>query len=449
MPSDGDIWFEQVSRLRFLRRTGAAALGFSVAPAVARAAARISAVPTATPPPAVVKQIVKLIGPIDRAYSGKGLTLPVGAMLALSGPAADVGVSMLPAANMAIEQIAAAGGPRFKLIAKDDHSANPTFGAQISLALGEAKVPMSLTIDRANGQGAIANIAKYHILALEAGAGLGPGVFSLPYLWGSRMNQPYDAIPGIAKYIAATMKSNAKIAFVQSGGGSAQVTASDQAAFQSSFKAAGRTIATFIQGPPFGSTDFSGLITNIRSVNPDVMVATLYGPDVGLFMKQYVPSGLTIPIIGVDFSPDSIAVGGSAVNGFKFSEDFFSSETATNPWGQLFIKEYDRKYGAKPFFPNFWHANAYEDIFIFWELVRRVLKAKGNPRSGAALQKALLANPTFPSVYGTGAKTGSLVFDRTSHALAHRPMALVEVVNGKPKVRATYDKTGAGFKLTK
>ena len=82
--------------------------------------------------------------------------------------------------------------------------------------------------------------------------------------------------------------------------------------------------------------------------------------------------------------------------------------------------------------------------------MRRIIAKGGDPtKQGTAYVDAINESGLFPSVYGTGVKTGSLTFDLTTHALKHRPVAYGQALaNGTGEIYANADTTGEDFALT-
>jgi hypothetical protein len=109
------------------------------------------------------------------------------------------------------------------------------------------------------------------------------------------------------------------------------------------------------------------------------------------------------------------------------------------------VRSYEKEFGLTP---EINAANYYEDTFAVWDLIRRVLAKGGDVNSGEALQKALVDNPSFKSVYGgDGAETGVLELDTTTHTAKKRPLGVYKANGGKPQRVATFDLGGANFKL--
>jgi branched-chain amino acid transport system substrate-binding protein len=89
--------------------------------------------------------------------------------------------------------------------------------------------------------------------------------------------------------------------------------------------------------------------------------------------------------------------------------------------------------------PEFYAADAYDDTFKFWQMVRDVIAKGGDINNGTQLQNALIANPTFPSVYGgTATSVGTETMNLKTHSVLKRGLGLFKVVNGEPSPLALF-----------
>ena len=76
--------------------------------------------------------------------------------------------------------------------------------------------------------------------------------------------------------------------------------------------------------------------------------------------------------------------------GWTFAYDYFDANNPTSPLAKLFVDEFKKEYGEDP---DFYAANFYENTFVMWEVIRRVLKSGGDINDGDALDKALQDEP--------------------------------------------------------
>ncbi|MBO0728973.1 MAG: ABC transporter substrate-binding protein, partial [Acidimicrobiaceae bacterium] len=369
-----------------------------------------------------VADIAKYIGPIDAAHAQKGVAYPVGCVLALTGAGNFYGKIMSRGVNLAVKHIAALGGPNFQVSFKDHKSGDATAGVQAATQLGDAKVPVMLA-SYADDLGAMIPLSsQFKILSLDGGGGTALAFNDKPYFWGMRANTPVDPFPGVMMYIKQQMPSVKKVTFLPWNLGSA-VNAVIVGDWKKQLRNAGLTPGPVVYVTD-GQTDFSNTLQQLKNDPGDLVMLSNYGLDPGYFIKQYVTSGIDKPLIGFEFTPDAAHVAGSAYNKYTYAFDYFDTTTPPNPWSKIFLSEWEKTYGSvnsSDF--DFYAANYYEDMFAVWDLIRRVSASGGDIHSGTDLQKALMANPTFKSVYGVSSTTaGTLTLDLTTHAPTARPM---------------------------
>jgi branched-chain amino acid transport system substrate-binding protein len=280
------------------------------------------------------------------------------------------------------------------------------------------------------------------MLGLDGGGGTSDFGQSKPYFWGMRAIEPDDDFIGALKYWKATDPKIKKVSLVYFDQGPANAVVI--ANFKKALADTGMEMASG-ELTTIGATDYSATVSRLKSANPDAVFLFGTGVDPGYFMKQYVAAGLTAPVIGSEYISDAAKVAGPAFDNYMFSTDWFSPDNATSDWSKLFVRSYEKEFGLTP---EINAANYYEDTFAVWDLIRRVLAKGGDVNSGEALQKALVDNPSFKSVYGgDGAETGVLELDTTTHTAKKRPLGVYKANGGKPQRVATFDLGGANFKL--
>jgi branched-chain amino acid transport system substrate-binding protein len=98
-----------------------------------------------------------------------------------------------------------------------------------------------------------------------------------------------------------------------------------------------------------GDQDFSAQLTQVKSLNPDVIFAPGNYTESALVMKQARELGITAPFLGGDTweTPEFIDVGKERVEGATFST-FFAVEAATSGMSKTFIDAYKAKYSKEP-----------------------------------------------------------------------------------------------------
>jgi branched-chain amino acid transport system substrate-binding protein len=421
-----------VSRRDVLKALGAGAAALSAGPLLGAAG------------PSSVAQIAKYIGPIDPKYAGKGMTFDVGTLFAMTGPGAYYGRITLNAVQLAAQHIEALGGPKFNFVVKDIKSGDPQAGVQAVRELGFAKIPMLLSGYVADLGAALPGIEQYKIFSIDGGGGTSLFAMSKPYFWGARAITPDDTYPGVTRYLHEKLPNVKRIAFTGWDLGPLNQIFIDD--LKKSLDAIGVAMVPGIESVKIGATDYSASIQKIKSSNPDMVFLSVYGNDVGNFMKQYATSGVGKPVLTFEYTPPSAELAGPAYEGLYIAFDYFDVDHPTNGWGKIFVDEWKAANG--PGDPVFYAPNYYEDTFLLWEVIRRVLKAGGDPKDSADLEKAFLTKPSFPSLYGGDAEhAGALAFNLKTHSVERRPMTLSVYRNKKVLPLAYFDIGGADYHL--
>jgi branched-chain amino acid transport system substrate-binding protein len=406
------------------------------------ATAALSAVPLlgATDASTTTK-MQRLLG-IDPRYSGKGQTFDVGVLTALTGSGAIYGSHGTDIFKLVARDIETLGGPTLNMIYKDNKSGDPQAGVQAMRELGAAKVPMMLSTYSADLGAALPGINEYKIFSVDGTGGTSQYAMGKPYFWGAIAITPDDAFPGALKYVAAKMPQVKTYAVVGWDlGPLSDIVAKD---LQKDVGTSMKLVAD--ERTKVGTTDYSASIQKVKAANPDIIFLPVYAEDVGYFMKQYATSGINKPVLAFAHSQAAATIAGPAYEGLYFAFDYFDAAHPGNPYGDYFVDSFKGVEGG--LLPEFYVANIYEDTFVLWECIRRVLKSGGNARDGVQLDAALRANPVFPSVYGgDNEKPGVLAFDLTTHSVKKRPMRVLQFKGGKIVTLAYFNIDGADFRL--
>lgn len=153
-------------------------------------------------------------------------------------------------------------------------------------------------------------------------------------------------------------------------------------------------------------------------------------------VKQFREANVDVPFMGIEFTDQACQIAGKLYDTYFFATDYYDPANK-NPWNVEYVKAHKAKYGD---LPEYYGSNYYEQAFVIWELIRRVKKNGGDPKSGTDLENALKDNPEFKSVYGGGANTvGTMKFDLKDHTIS-KPMGVFEVKDCKPKLIAPIKK---------
>ena len=359
---------------------------------------------------------------------GEGVTIQGGMNLAMTGQGAFFGDVMSKGALLAAEQVAAAGGPTINITINDHQSGEvPPSVNGVRKLISQDKISFLQTSYGAPSEALIPVLQQNKILTFNGG-GASPKQLFADYLWMTRMVFAYDPTPGALTWLAENhpeAKRLATIGTLENG-----VEALEQLAPQvwPEVSDGGEIVLKEIHD--VGLTDFSQVIARVKSSTPDAIFTVSFGNDLGYMVKQFREAAVEVPIVGIEFTQDAQTIAGDLYDTYVFATDYYDAKNP-NPWNVEFVKGHQEKYGEDP---EYYGANYYEQVFVIWDLMRRVLAEGGDPLSGEALQQALIQNPVFKSVYGGDAETvGEMSFDTEAHTIL-KPMGVFAVKGGVPEL---------------
>jgi branched-chain amino acid transport system substrate-binding protein len=402
------------------------------------AAGGSAAVPT-------IADLAGLLG-VDAATSGKGMTIDAGAVLALTGTGSFYGKTMSRGLDLAAKHIEAAGGPKINLIYLDHKSGDPAAGKSAITELGSKNVPAKFASYADDIGVMLDGTAQYKIFTLDGGGGTSTFAQGKPYFWGTRAITPNDPLPGLFQYTKEAVP-NAKTVGMTIWDLGEPNNSNVKADILKKITAAGYTHNGLWEFVPVGGQDFSQVLPKIKANEPDILLTVLYGQDIGSFNNQAATAGLKSTRYAFEFTPDGVNASKGTFDsaGYAFSYDYFDANHPKSPLAKFFVEEFKKEYGGE--LPDFYAANFYENSFVLWEVIRRVLKSGGDIKSGDALDKALQSNLTVVSVYaGDDTTIGTYTLDPTTHSVTKREMGVFEYKGGKVTPKAFFGIGGEGYK---
>jgi len=165
-----------------------------------------------------------------------------------------------------------------------------------------------------------------------------------------------------------------------------------------------------------GDQDFSAQLTNIKSLNPDVIFAPGNYGESALLIKQARELGITIPILGGDTweAPDFLDIGKEAVEGAAFSSHFTAASPMTDV-SKTFLADFKAEYDADA---NAFAALGYDAYMLIVDAITRAGKA-----DSASIQEAIKTTKDF-----VGA-TGNITLDENGDAV--KSAVINKVVDGE------------------
>jgi branched-chain amino acid transport system substrate-binding protein len=316
-----------------------------------------------------------------------------GAMFPLSGPAAEIGTEFERGLNLAIDDINGKGGvDGWKLQpVVADHKGTALGGAQaMNQLVNLDKVPFVLTTFTGIALTAQPIAAQNSVVLMNIG-GTSNNLLDKAWLYNDQvMGDPLN-IP-LAQYAWDKGARTAALLTSEDAYGK-----DDGIAFTTAFqKLGGKIVAS--ETFPLTTTDFTAQLTKIQAAKPDVMYVVAVGDTQGLLVKQARALNIKAPLVGPLATQGLITLGGPAAEGFVGSGIAVDPDTK-DPAARAFLGAYKTKYTG---IPEWDVGTPYEAVHYLAALIHDVVKAGGDPRSGAALQKAIEARPSFQNYLSGG-----------------------------------------------
>jgi branched-chain amino acid transport system substrate-binding protein len=382
---------------------------------------------------------------IDPASAGKGKTIDLGAVLALTGTGSFYGKTMSRGLDLGAKHIAELGGPTFKYTYLDHKSGDAAAGVQAMAEIVSKGIHAKFASYTDDIGSMLSATKENKVFTLDGGGGTSVFGKGKPYFWGTRAITPNDPMPGLFKWTKETSPDAKTVGVVQwdLGADNNAVTKTDVLA---KIQAGGYEFNNLYELVPIGNQDFSQVLPKVKANEPDILLVVIYGQDPGSFANQASTAGLKAIRIGFEFTPDGVKAskGTYDSDGYTFAYDYFDPKNPKSPLAKKFVEDFNKDNGEDP---DFYAANFYENAFVMWELMRRVWKDDPNAEiNGDALEKALESNLTVVSVYGgDDTHLGSFTLDPTTHSVLKREMGVFEYKGGDITAKAFFNIGGAGY----
>lgn len=308
--------------------------------------------------------------------------IKIGCITPLSGDYHQYGDRVRKGADLALEEINAAGGVDGKKlgVVYEDDQLNAKLGVNaINKLITVDKVPVILGAFGSSVTLAVAPIAEKNKVVLITSSSTA------------------DSIKDAGEYIFRNVPTNqkqgadqAQFAYEELGARKAAIlyinndygtTLRDS--FRGKFRQLGGEI-TSEDGHNEKNTDFRTMLQKAAAKNPDVLYVPSHDQETGLLLKQAKELGIKLPVIGCDGSITKtlIEVAQDAAEGSIYS---------SFGWNQEFEDKFKKKYGENP---DAYAATSYDAVYIIAEAIR-----KGG-YTGPGIQKAMLQLKNFPGVSG-------------------------------------------------
>ena len=196
--------------------------------------------------------------------------------------------------------------------------------------------------------------------------------------------------------------------------------------FKKSFTSLGGQIVSE-QSYTQGDRDFSGQLTAIRSVNPDVIYVPGYYGEVGVIANQTKQLGMKAPLLGGDGwdAPQLWQLGGASLNGNYISNHY--SVDDPSPAIQKFVADYKARFNI---LPDALAALGYDSMKVLADAIKRA-----GTTENAKLREAIAQTRDFPGV------TGKITIDKDRNAV--KPAVVLKLQDSKFVYETTISPEGA------
>lgn len=284
-------------------------------------------------------------------------TLKIGAIVELTGELPAVGASSRNAAEMAVEEINAAGGVtvagqayQLELLLEDNAAKPDQSAAAANKLITQDEVLAIIGPNASLGAIPAAEIAESNRTLLITPWSTNPrttldATTDKPkqYVFRACFTDPFQGRV-LAKFATETLKAK-RVAVLYDV--ASEAPKSQAELFRETFQGLGGEVVAF-ETYTTGDRDFSAQLTKIASAKADLFFLPAYYNDVGLIAQQARRQGITQTLIGSDAwsSPELVKLAEGAVEGAYFA-NHYAADIAT-PSARRFIDAYEKRYGSTP-----------------------------------------------------------------------------------------------------
>jgi len=337
------------------------------------------------------------------ASAAQAADIRIGVAEALSGGAAQYGISIRNGFQLAVEEINAAGGVngnKIELVIEDEQGKKEEAINAFKKLIFQDKALMLFGPTLSNSAQAADPIAQASKIVVFGTSNTADGITTIgDHVFRNSVTEA-DVLPVTIK-TAARVANIKKVAvlygnddvFTKSGYDNFKKALDDQ-------KMPITTTETFAKG----DVDFKAQLTKIKATNPDAIVLSALLAEGAPIMVQARQLGLTVPFIGGN--------GMNSVKVFDLAKGASDGLWVGSPWSienrtpqnNGFIVAYTKKYSSAP---DQFAAQAYDAMHIATEALKKVKLSGDLAKDREAVQAAL------PAVKWTGA-TGAFSFRRVN-----------------------------------
>lgn len=311
--------------------------------------------------------------------AGSGDVL-VGFYGSLTGDGASFGQSSREGAELAVDEVNAAGGVlggrMIRLLIEDDQSKPEEASSAVTKLITQDKVVAVIGEVASRRTLAAAPVAQKFQIPMITPASTNEKVTEVgDYIFRVCFIDPFQG-EVIAKFAYTDLKAR-RVAILKDIQQDYSVGLAD-AVTRTITALGGEVIDTVSYST--GDSDFKAALTKVRSLKPDAVFATGYYNEAGIIARQARELGMTMPILGGDgWVGDALANGREALANTFISDHYHGENPA--PVVQNFVKSYRAKFGRVP---DSIAALGYDSVKVLADAL-----ARAGSTQGAMLRDAL------------------------------------------------------------
>jgi len=293
--------------------------------------------------------------------------IPVGLYAALSGGEAAFGQATLQGAQLAAEEINAAGGvlgKKIRLVVEDDQGKGDEAASVVTKLITSNNVLAVIGENSSNQSLAAGPIAQASKVPMISPSSTNPKVTQTgDYIFRVCFTDPYQG-KALATFVAQNL--GLKTAAVLKDNKNDYSVGLAQYFTETYVKLGGKIVAE--QSYSGGDSEFRPQLTAIKAANPQVLFIPGFYTDVGQIAIQARDLGITIPMVGGDGwdSPTVIKIGGKSIDGCYFSDHYFVGED--RPAVKRFVGTIHQRTGNNPDANS---ALGYDALYILTNAIKR------------------------------------------------------------------------------
>jgi len=330
--------------------------------------------------------------PVAHAQQGP---IKIGAILPLTGSGASYGVWMKGGAEMAAEEINAAGGigGRKIEVIYEDHAADASKAVNAMRRLVEVeKIPFTLTSYSAPSL-AIQPIGAQNKVVMMNGGGQSDNLANKDYLY-NNIPVVSNEVGVLADWLTKEKKFKAAVMIVandEAGRNSAK-------SFREKFTAdGGRMLAE--EQVALDGNDFRAQLAKLKAAGGDLLFISSYGRNVAIIADQARELGITIPMAATSWVqiPEVLKA--------KGAEGLLTTRLPFNP-DSPFARKFKERYKTDA---GFFAVQYYSGTKIFAKAAEEAMKKAGGKLDGEGVKNAIESLKAFDTI------SGKLVF-QPNHA---------------------------------